>query len=1157
MKLVIASLVALLLTVSRVDHIYAKTDAHVEKIIVVPDTGTPVIGSLCHQYYSSDAQSSCSAMNFTQFLELKFDAVNEVIFTSGVYIVKINSVEQKHQLVFKIKSHMNFIGKGHVVVKCVSEYNFKFSFNRGLYMDNIIFENCSNTKEEGTLIVEAKDSAGMVSLVNIHVNNLLGKGIEVIFRESDNATHSFSLVNSTINTSSTGVYVGKRNKIINQHFHFSNVRFFSDESCFVLVGNKYTHSTFNISILESQCNLSILSLKSGGSGTNITISELIITKSTSTNIIDLDLTNQSNVTVYGRFQLISNTGTVLHVCHSNLQFNRATVNLHSNLAKIIVLAISSRIVLKNSVLVVRNNRGQQCGGITLQHGSRINFTEEVNVNFTGNYGEQGGAIALYSMSLLVFDHIVSSSRLIFSGNQALKGGAIFMDDNTYIKDHQLETSAVEVHGGCKGCIEFSSNIAMLGGNNIYGGWVDWSIKYNDMVYNSMFSDMIKENAPGIASDPFRVCLCIDGVHNCSITEWPLDRPRELYPGQDITGIQAVAVGQRGGTVVSPVVIRKESDEANYYEVQSVQETCTNLTYTISSPNGEERLLIEVLNGNEFGLSTQTKGKKLNFGVNTLEKYPDKLGILFEQLSIRLKLKNCPKAIPFNQTSFKCACPSYLESLELKCDKVNYAIIRREEQWVGLVYNSTTDHVGLIIAHQHCPNDYCKTSHESLSIRLADNSEICEHNRQGILCGGCEMNSSRVLGSSKCKKCSNLHLLAIIPAFLLSGLLLIIFLMLFNVTVSSGTISGLIFYANVLQAQNATFSLPHASFPSVFIAWLNLDQGLETCLYNGLDSYVESWLQFLFPAYIWLIAGVVIVSSHYSTRISNLCGKNAIPVLATLFLLTYTKLLRLEITVVSYTSITYPNGRPYKTVWLYDGNVDYLKGKHIPLFIATVLLLDLLSVPYTLSLVSIQWLFKISHYRPMFWVNKLKPFFDAYTGPYRARHRYWTGLLLLIRIFLLVSFSLNHSNNPSINILIIGVTSTLLLLWLFFIGGVFESKLNNCLEAFFLCNLIVTSFCTLFELYNKNTSPAVIKVSTGLAFVVFVGIILYHTHKQLLLIKAGTKMKKLFKVVHFKWDSRVETDDNNLQSTSKDVSLNKVSCTVVELAEPLLEDETRN
>ena len=76
----------------------------------------------------------------------------------------------------------------------------------------------------------------------------------------------------------------------------------------------------------------------------------------------------------------------------------------------------------------------------------------------------------------------------------------------------------------------------------------------------------------------------------------------------------------------------------------------------------------------------------------------------------------------------------------------------------------------------------------------------------------------------------------------------------------------------------------------------------------------------------------------------------------------------------------PNGY-VKAVWLYDGNIDYLKGKHVPLFIATLLLLVLLSVPYTFSLVSIQWLLKISHYRAMFWVEKLKPLFDAYTGPY--------------------------------------------------------------------------------------------------------------------------------------------------------------------------------
>ena len=82
---------------------------------------------------------------------------------------------------------------------------------------------------------------------------------------------------------------------------------------------------------------------------------------------------------------------------------------------------------------------------------------------------------------------------------------------------------------------------------------------------------------------------------------------------------------------------------------------------------------------------------------------------------------------------------------------------------------------------------------------------------------------------------------------------------------------------------------------------------------------------------------IIVVSHYSTCISKLCGKNIVQVLATLFLLSYTKLLRLVIDVVTFTRIKYPNGY-VKAVWLYDGNIDYLKGKHVPLFIATFCLL---------------------------------------------------------------------------------------------------------------------------------------------------------------------------------------------------------------------------
>ena len=177
-----------------------------------------------------------------------------------------------------------------------------------------------------------------------------------------------------------------------------------------------------------------------------------------------------------------------------------------------------------------------------------------------------------------------------------------------------------------------------------------------------------------------------------------------------------------------------------------------------------------------------------------------------------------------------------------------------------------------------------------------------------------------------------------------GILLVGVLVATNLTVSVETIDGLIFYANIVQPNEAIFfpGVSGSSFLSVFITWLNLDLGIETCFYSGLDAYAKTWLQFVFPIYIWLIMTMIIVFSHYSTTVARLSGRNAVPVLATLFLLSYTKLLRTIITAFSSTVL---EGKK-SAVWLYDGNVLYLQGKHVPLFLAALLLLLTLSLPYT-------------------------------------------------------------------------------------------------------------------------------------------------------------------------------------------------------------------
>jgi len=82
-------------------------------------------------------------------------------------------------------------------------------------------------------------------------------------------------------------------------------------------------------------------------------------------------------------------------------------------------------------------------------------------------------------------------------------------------------------------------------------------------------------------------------------------------------------------------------------------------------------------------------------------------------------------------------------------------------------------------------------------------EQCASNRVGILRGTCQPGLSLVLGSSKCFHCSYFHLLLFF-VFAIAGLVLILLLVSCNLTVSEGTVNGLIFYANIVQINCAAF-----------------------------------------------------------------------------------------------------------------------------------------------------------------------------------------------------------------------------------------------------------------------------------------------------------------------------------------------------------------
>ena len=237
-------------------------------------------------------------------------------------------------------------------------------------------------------------------------------------------------------------------------------------------------------------------------------------------------------------------------------------------------------------------------------------------------------------------------------------------------------------------------------------------------------------------------------------------------------------------------------------------------------------------------------------------------------------------------------------------------------------------------------------------------------------------------------------------------------------------SGLIFYANVIKANEYIF-LPQGQINplTVFIAWVNLDMGVETCLYQGLTAYSKTWLQFVFPFYIWSIAVFIIILARYSDRVAKVMGKNSVPVLATLFLLSYAKLLRTIITALSYTMVYTCYGP--KAVWTTDGNVDYLGSQHAPLFAIAVVILLFLWLPYTLLLFLGQWLQRCNCQFVVRMLLKIKPFLDAHYGPLKSKHHYWFGALLLVRATILLISALIPANHSSVIVLCISVIAAVL------------------------------------------------------------------------------------------------------------------------------------
>ena len=485
--------------------------------------------------------------------------------------------------------------------------------------------------------------------------------------------------------------------------------------------------------------------------------------------------------------------------------------------------------------------------------SKVMFHNEVD--FINNTGIAGGALALYSTRL----YFANTANISFINNRALTvGGAIYLelgetvrpesDFRVFLYFYQvlppLESSVFQVF--------FRSNSAKFGGEDIYGTYLNSTcqVSYN---YSSFTLDPYEHfhfetnnSISSVSSIPDHVCVCdSNGTPECAELS-KIFMTRKAYPGETIT-IPTVIVGGDFGTTIGSVYIGFLGYDYQSSHKVSQYQKCTDIFYTLNPTNDNSSYVIMHLSTSPYG--NDQYFQSLYHNTNDVKKAVEwyrknkilPYALITTPVFITITLLDCPPGLSLqigNNTEW-CDChPELRTDIQCRIDNNNVHFLWSSNAWIGVDTSANVTETNRILYSGNCPFDYCREGKKNVDyMKKSDPDDQCAFKRAGRLCGRCREGFSLTIGSSHCIPCSNNNYLALLIFFAAAGFLLVLFISIVNLTVAQGMINGLVFYANIVWAYQS-IALPQEcsnnrvnsglSFLYIFLAWINLDFGIETC-----------------------------------------------------------------------------------------------------------------------------------------------------------------------------------------------------------------------------------------------------------------------------------------------------------------------------------------
>ena len=715
----------------------------------------------------------------------------------------------------------------------------------------------------------------------------------------------------------------------------------------------------------------------------------------------------------------------------------------------------------------------------------------INLNgtlvFCRNRGKNGPAFKLLGNSHL---HLADGLNATFIDNLALmKGGAIFaydlLSDECIFKTDSKNFSNIH--------ITFINNTAYQSGSSIFASNVYSCIAFGKTRSTnqslSLYNKIFKFNSISLLNNISTPSSYLSFCYKMAYT-------KPVYPGQ---------------TLVLHLSAREKYVHKVQYSVVSfvMGQTINNGFTMVPLPswqvfsNDVSQVLTE---GNNCTMVQVTLLKRVESPELFINSTPILIMSTLHDASfsyVKLNFTDCPMGFKLDINQGKCVCSLLLLYLSSTSDcKVSspYPVIAKSNiAWLGLMkLPSGTVVVGAsVTCSLHCnyekSSDIFVVKGEEVETAYFNNpnssTRLCPDNREGPLCSICSPGFSVVFGSNECKRCSNWWMLSLI-LYMVTGPLLIFLLYALRLTLTTGTLNGIIFCSQVLQVFD--FSPLKLSYLNMFIkSSLTLELNYPTCFYNGMTELCRSGLMLLYPVYLISILIGLIICSRYSVRLSNKISHTSVQVLVTVVHLCFSKLLLLALDVFTSIDIYYHTTNTARVqcvyMWFRDATVEFGKGNHLVLIIVTLLIVcPILGVYMTVLLAG----------RPLMRINRLReylrPVYEAIHAPYKHNKEFFFGARLLIVILLYMLYVLYSGRDEYLGI---AIGSSLLAVYSA-LEGLCRPFKQMSLNIFNFALLSITAlvYCTCWYFLKISYKVGIIVtygITNSVIRISFIGVIILH------------------------------------------------------------------